>query len=247
MESLDGWPQWVIIGVLWLIAAIEFYILYVRHERMSNLKNKIFRKMKIEGNKIILEKGDKFTVEVQETAAAAATVTNPVVQTPSAKPGQVIAINLAIKNTRSKDVVIDNKVNFVLANPDRNGFYYGGEKGKPYLGAYNREAYFFDGSYKAKSVTIPAGQTVTKKVVFSQTVDVVHCNGGKQLYDSNLVCGLGGRNLVPESYVKSAAWSTSRGATNVLLYVDNNSNVVVPKCLSGDIAFEDGKTYVLEI
>lgn len=203
--------------------------------------------MRIQGNKIVLENGDKFTIEVESTAAGAAEVTNPATQSQVKEPGKVISFNLAFKNTRNEKVVIDNKVNFVLANPDCNGFYYGGDKNQPYLGAYNREAYYFDSAYKAKSIVIPAGQTVTKKVTFSSTVGAVHYNGGKSVYDTNVVCGLGGRGLISESYVKSSAWSESRGKTNVLLYVDNDSRVIVPKCLPSDIVFEDGKTYVLEI
>lgn len=203
--------------------------------------------MRIQGNKIVLEKGDKFTIEVESTAADAAEVTNPATQSQVKTPGDIITFNLAFKNTRNEDVIIDNKVNFVLANPDRNGFYYGGDKNQPYLGAYNREPYYFDNNYKAKSIVIRAGQTVTKKVTFSSQVAAVHYNGGKSVYDTNVVCGLGGRSLVSEEYVKSSAWSASRGKTNVLLYVDNDSRVVVPKCLPSDIVFEDGKTYVLEI
>lgn len=203
--------------------------------------------MKIEGNRIILEKGDKYTIEVADATNSGASTGQQPTAADAKKPGQPISFFLKLKNKRLKEVVIDSKINFVLANPDKNGFYYGSIGGNAYKGKYNREPFYIDGINAKKYITIPAGGEKIIKVNYSDTVAAVYCNGGSKLYGNNVVCGFGGRSLVPESYVRSGEWINSRGRSNILLYQNGDSGVVVPSCLSDDILFEDGKTYELEI
>ena len=203
--------------------------------------------MKIDGNKVILEAGDKFEVIVNASAPAAAEVQQPSAEVQEKKPGQPVNFNLKIKNTRPTAVVIDNKINFVLANPDKNGFYYGDNNGGAYLGPYNRVAIILNGSYVQRSITIPAYGEVVLPINSSSVTGAVWCEGGQKKYGTDIVTGMGGRNLVPESYVKSAGWPASRGKSNVLLYVDGDSNVVVPTSLSSDICFVNGATYEIKI
>lgn len=203
--------------------------------------------MKIEGSKIILEKGDKFSIEVESTAADA--VQQPqVAPAPEAiKPGQPISFNLKIYNDRPQPVVIDNKINFVVSNPDKNGLYYGDNGGKAYTGSYNRVAYIVGGDYKEKSITIPALGSVDLKIEYSAVTGSIWKNDGITIFGLNVVTGLGGRTPVPESYVKGPLWPSSRGKSNVLLYVSGDSNVVVPTCLSSNKEFLDGEAYVVRI
>ena len=236
----------VLLGI-WVVAIIEFYCLVKYHDQREQKIKEESENMKVIGNRIVFEPGDKFTVEV----AGATNEQAQSDQQPSAadakKPGQVIKFNLKLVNKRATEVVIDSKINFVLANPDKNGFYYGSSNGAAYKGAYNREPYYVNGSNAHKAIKIPAGGEVIIPIQYSDVVKAVYCEGGSKLYASNLVCGLGGRSLVPESYVNSATWNESRGRSNVLLYVDGDSRVVVPSCLPSDIQFKEGETYELQI
>lgn len=203
--------------------------------------------MKIEGNRIILEAGDKFEVIVGASANADAEVQKPNGDMEVKKPGQPVTFNLKIKNTRPTAVVIDNKINFVLANPDKNGFYYGDNNGGAYLGPYNRIAVVLNGSYVQRSITIPAYGEVVLPISYQEITGAVWCERGTKKYGTDVVTGMGGRNLVPESFVNEPSWPSTRGKSNVLLYVDGNSNVVVPTCLSGDVLFENNATYEIKI
>ena len=166
---------------------------------------------------------------------------------PSEKtPGKVITFTLKVRNNRSTAVTLDDKINFVLANPDPNGFYYGDNNGQPWTGPYNRVAYSPMGTGKMNCITIPANSEKAFTISYSGVTGKVY-NNDLTLYGSDVITGLGGRNLVSEAYVNSSQWPASRGKSNILLYVNGESNVVVPGCLDSSIRFEDGKIYTVNI
>lgn len=214
--------------------------------------------MKIIGNTIVLESGDKLNVEVVSSAAQssnqhtseAAPASSEAQQGPAAAnglPGKPIDMTLKIVNTHPYAITIDNKINFVLANPCPNGYYYGDNGGKAWTGAYNRVAVILGKEYKAKSITIPANSEVEFQVRYEAITGVVYLNDAKTVFATNLLTGLGGRNLAEDSVVKGPDWPASRGKSNVLLYVDGDSNVIVPECLSPNIKFEQNGVYVLKV
>lgn len=159
-------------------------------------------------------------------------------------PSKVVSFTLKIQNKRSSAIAIDDKINFVLANPDRNGFYYGEVNGSPYTGIYNRFEIKPLGTGNKKSITIPANGEKSFTLKPSSECEVF--NPDKSLY-GNVLNGFGGRNLVTKEFVNSESWNSSRGKTNVMLYVDGDSNIVVPECMDSNVVFEDGKTYTLII
>lgn len=164
---------------------------------------------------------------------------------PEVTPGKVVTFNVIIKNSRSQAVTLDDKINFVVANPDVNGFYYGANgDGTPYTGFYNRWGVALVGN--GKKITIPAYGSQVFKMTPNANSNIFYQNGTP--YGSGVENGLGGRNLVSQKQIDDCTtWPSSRGRANVLLYVDGDSNVVVPQSLDSNIFFEEGGTYTVVI
>jgi len=162
------------------------------------------------------------------------------VPTPSGKtPATVISFKFKIKNNKKESVTIDDNVNFVLANPDKNGFYYGGKDGTPYIGWYNRWKTPLVGN--GKKITIAAGKEATFTLKPSESSNIFNADGS--LYGNNVINGFGGRNLVSKADMDKNGWNKDRGYTNVLLYQDGYSNKVVPEFMDADVVFVQGNTY----
>ena len=94
--------------------------------------------------------------------------------------GSDVTINLLIKNNTPYDVTLSGEVNFVLANPDRNGEYHGWE------GIYNR----------------------TGRRAFSSTPVVI--NAGKTTrFDKFFAGDIGGRSLLPADKMKLTSYASN--------------------------------------
>ena len=146
-------------------------------------------------------------------------------QNPSTDPStseEVININVRITNNRSSAVTLDGDLQFVFANPDKNGNYHGtNSDGSPYTGTYNRSGRL---KFSNSSVTIPAGQS---KTFAMNNVEV------------------GGRNPLEPSKI---TWTIeTRAPRNVMLYVDGNSSTVLADNMDPNIVFVNGGTYDIVI
>ena len=175
----------------------------------------------------------------------ACNVINGTAPEPSGKtPGTVITFDFRIRNNKSQAVTIDDKVNFVMANPDRNGFYYGANAdGSAYKGFYNRWSLALTGN--GGKITIPAGGEKTFSLRPIAYSNIFNQDGTP--YGSDVANGFGGRNLVSKADLDKNGWNPSRGYSNVLLYVDGDSDKVVPDFMDASVVFEQGKTYTATI
>ena len=128
--------------------------------------------------------------------------------------GQEIQITIGLKliNASGRTVTLDPKLNFVLGNPDKNGYYHGRwDDGSIYTLAYNREQSSF-GSY----ITLGAGES-----------RLVYVSGP-----------LGGRSPLDPSKLYIA-----ERLSNILLYIGNNSEVVICENMNPNIVFQNGGIY----
>ena len=146
-------------------------------------------------------------------------------QNPSTDPStseEVININVRITNNRSSAVTLDGDLQFVFANPDKNGNYHGtNDDGSPYTGTYNRSGHL---RFSTSPVTIQAGQSMT--------------------FAMNNV-EIGGRNPLEPSKI---TWTIDKRAPrNVMLYVDGNSSTVLADNMDPNIVFVNGGTYDIVI
>ena len=146
-------------------------------------------------------------------------------QNPSTDPStseEVININVRITNNRSSSVTLDGDLQFVFANPDKNGNYHGtNDDGSPYTGTYNRSGHL---RFSTSPVTIQAGQSMT--------------------FAMNNV-EIGGRNPLEPSKI---TWTIDKRAPrNVMLYVDGNSSTVLADNMDPNIVFVNGGTYDIVI
>jgi len=182
---------------------------------------------------------------LQDAYENAKNVINGEAPAPSGKtPGKVITFNFRIKNSKAQAVTIDDKVNFVLANPDRNGFYYGANgDGSAYKGWYNRWSLALTGNNT--KITIPAGGEKTFSLRPVSYSNIFNSDGTP--YGKDIANGFGGRNLVSKADLDKNGWNSSRGYSNVLLYVDGDSDKVVPDFMDSSVVFEQDKTYTATI
>ena len=132
--------------------------------------------------------------------------------TPTLGQEITITIGLNLKNESGRTVTLDPKLNFVLGNPDKNGYYHGRwDDGSIYTLAYNREQSSF-GSY----ITLGAGES-----------RLVYVSGP-----------LGGRSPLDPSLLYIA-----ERLSNILLYIGNNSEVVICENMNPNIVFQNGGIY----
>jgi hypothetical protein len=150
---------------------------------------------------------------------------NPEPVNPSAG-NPVIRFGVNIVNNTGSAVTLDGRLRFVLGNPDHNGTYYGG-----YMGHYLR----------------------TDNIYFS-TVPVTLAPGeSKQFYnlswqDGDTGYGLGETSPLNPGYLPIL---DDRGgvayARNVLIYVNNRSDLILCDNMPNNIIFKDGGLYDIVI
>ena len=154
-------------------------------------------------------------------------------------PAKVINCFLKIKNTISKEVAIDDRIELVLANPDRNGFYYGDINGEPWTGCYNNIEINPYGTGDTESIIIPADGEVLLPVRYEEVVGSVY-NSDLSLYGKDVVTGLGGRN--PVSVLN--LYTNGMEPVNVRLFFKGKT---ISTVLDPFAVFEEGKTYTITI
>ena len=160
--------------------------------------------------------------------------------TPTPTPtGSDLSFSLNLINASGRTVTLDGDVVFVLANPDVYGNYHG------WRGEYNRsdhiyftqqpgvhlnkQIYYANPEQPNKSLcqrlTIPAGES---RLVYAEDLYV-------DRYD--LIGGVGRSPLDPSWF-----WFAER-KSNVLLYIDGNSEAVICDPMDTSIIFQNGGTY----
>ncbi len=162
---------------------------------------------------------------VVDNSSSTSTPNSDPTPTPNPTPSSsesIININVRITNNRSTALALDGDLQFVLANPDKNGVYHGtNDDGSPYKGAYNRSGHL---KFSSSSVTIPAGQS---KVFAMNNVE------------------LGGRSPLEPSKI---TWTIeTRAPRNVMLYINGNSSAVLANNMDPNIVFANGGTYDIVI
>ena len=139
----------------------------------------------------------------------------PVDPTPTVT-NPVITIGVNFVNNTGTTVTLDGDMVFVLGNPDHNGNYFGGYAG-PYLNTSHLR-------FSNSSVTLAPGETKSF--------------GGISWRDGDTGQGMG-----ETSPLQSSLLGRAQTKSNVLVYVDGNSEMVICDNLDSSIVFKEGGTY----
>jgi len=128
----------------------------------------------------------------------------------------VITFSVNIINNTGSDVTLDGELEFVLGNPDHNGFYLG------WPGSYNNT----DGliRFSDEAVTIPAGETKSFENLTWK--------------DEDTQMGMGEKSPANADQLAFAGRSK-----NVRVYVNGNPEIVTCDDMPTDIVFQEGGVY----
>ena len=128
-----------------------------------------------------------------------------------------------IINNTGQTVSLDGRLRFMLGNPNRDGSWFAGWSGGPYIRTDN--IWFSSGG-----VTLAPGETGTYYNLTWQ--------------DADSGCGLGGASPLSSSYLP--IYNDEGGiayAGNVLMYTGGRSDVILCQNLSSNIVFTQGQVY----
>ena len=140
-----------------------------------------------------------------------------IIKTPVGNPAITFGVNII--NRTGKDVTLDGDLEFVLGNPDHNGYYLG------WNGSYNNT----DGGirFSDEAVTIPAGDS-------KQFDNLTWKDDGVD----GTGMGIGEKSPANANQLVAAG-----RPKNVLVYVNGNPDIVTCENMPTSIVFKEGEVY----